>query len=157
MQATGSAWKGTCSIFINAPVDKVFSYIADLPRHSEWMPIESWEQWITSAGDTGEGTVFEAKYMTGSMRHDYFGAVTEFVPNKRFSYRLRSGRDVSHRSFDFESQGEGTLLTHHVRLTLAPLKWIVFPILRLRQHGMSMKALNNIKARMEETPEGKAA
>ena len=121
------------------------------------MPVKPWEQWITSAGDVKEGTTFEARQPTASGRHDCFDAVTEFIPHKRFAYRLRSGNDAIYRSFDLQSQGEGTLVTLQGRLKLSPLRWIAFPILHLSQHRMGMKALDDIKTQIETMRQAKAA
>ena len=72
-------------ITINAPAEKVFSYVADLPRHSEWAkhPLKV-EQ--TSSGPVGQGATF--KSVGHEMGRDNEEAVTisEYQPNERLVY-----------------------------------------------------------------------
>ena len=72
-------------IVVNAPPDKVFSYLADFTRHHEWtaQPVRI-EQ--TSQGPVGRDTTFSSRnrFMGRDLEDKLI--VTEFVPNQRLVY-----------------------------------------------------------------------
>ena len=70
---------------VNAPVEKVFHYLADFSRHHEWTrhPVKI-EQ--TSAGPVGAGSTFTSRnHFMGRELEDKL-TVTEFVPSERLVY-----------------------------------------------------------------------
>ncbi len=72
-------------ITISAPAEKVFSYLADFPRHSEWaqhrLKIEQ-----TSQGPVGQGTTFKSVGHQFGRDNEDTVTVTEFVPNQKIVY-----------------------------------------------------------------------
>ena len=87
-------------ISISAPAERVFTYVADFPRHGEWagssLQIEK-----TSEGPVGAGATFKSVgRQFGRDNHDNL-TVKEFVPNEKIV---------------FESVGDAGLLQHHFLL-----------------------------------------
>lgn len=72
-------------ITISAPADRVFSYLADFPRHSEWaahrLKIEP-----TSQGAVGQGTKFKSVGHQFGRDNEDTVTITEFVPNQKIVY-----------------------------------------------------------------------
>jgi len=72
-------------ITINAPAEKVFGYVADFPRHSEWaqhaLKVEQ-----TSGGPVGMGTTFKSVGHQFGRDNEDTVTITEFVPNQKIVY-----------------------------------------------------------------------
>ena len=72
-------------IVINASADKVFSYLAEFPRHSEWaqhkLKVEQ-----TSQGPVGQGTTFKSVGHQFGRDNEDTVTITEFVPNQKIVY-----------------------------------------------------------------------
>ncbi len=51
---------GEISIVIQAPTQKVYEYLSDLGRHSEWVENLA-KVWQVSPGKIGVGTIFRAQ------------------------------------------------------------------------------------------------
>ena len=85
---------------IGVSAEKVFAYLADFPRHSEWadVPLKI-EQ--TSDGPVGQGTTF--KSVGHQLGRDFEGEVTitEFAPNEKLA---------------FEAKGDAFHFRHHLLL-----------------------------------------
>ena len=105
---------------IDAPVEKVFDYLADFLRHSEWadVPLKI-EQ--TSGGPVGQGTTF--KSVGHQLGRDFKGevTVTEFVPNEKLAFEAKG--DTFHFRHHFllhEEEGRTRLtkVTEPLRLSL---------------------------------------
>jgi uncharacterized membrane protein len=168
-------WTGT--ITIDAPVETVYSYLADLPRHCEWaQTLERME--LQRAGDAdGIG----ARYLTFERqafqndrqpreslaeRQGFKGKtlaeVRELVPNRRIAWhshpvpRMGIHADIS---FDLApAPGGGTTLTQRIAMHQAALVMLLFrPVFRMGKEEMARKSdaqyqgsLRNIRAILEE-------
>ncbi len=85
------------SILVDAPVEKVFRYLADFERHPEWVnKLVSIRK--TSPGPVGVGSTFETRSMERRGPSQTLGGelvevpgeieVTQFVANKRFVFEV---------------------------------------------------------------------
>lgn len=138
-------------VTINAPADKVYQYLLDFPRHSEWAahPLK-----LTQAGSgpVAAGTRFDSVgHMMGKDFHDQV-EVTEAVPNERIAFEVDSGNNRLRYRFTLRPQGNGTALTKSVE----PLKMgfpfvVIDPVLAIT--GQIKKGvqgdLERIKAKLE--------
>ncbi len=90
---------GEAETVADAPVDRVFSYLADFTRYPEWF--SGWrigklmDVRQTSLGPVGEGSTFDwliRSYMGegGHMTKWYGVKVTAFVPNRRIEFELET-------------------------------------------------------------------
>src|SRR3972149_3930304 len=98
-------------IVINAPAEKVFSYLADLTRHSEWaQPGHRLEIEKTSGGPIGQGTVFRSVGHQFGRNEDTV-TITEYVPNQRIVYESAGNAGLMRHTFELtpaEGGGQGT-------------------------------------------------
>jgi uncharacterized protein YndB with AHSA1/START domain len=169
-------WQG--SVDIAAPVDKVYAYLADFPKHCEWaQTLEAMEQ--TKPGDVrGVGAVYKTterqalqadRPPRGPMPEGAFKGtteceVTELVPNSRIAWRAHPkpvGMGVhAEMSFDLKPVDPNT--THLVQNVKFHQAWLTDQIFRkivfrkmmanaeTKQEAQWQGSLNNIKAIMEE-------
>jgi len=104
------------SIFINAPVEKVF----DLALHQERIP-----EWLAGMeavhdvppGPPEVGTTYKWTYNMSGMRFQGTNTVTEIVPNARFVVQSTGGID-STWIWTYEPREGGTLLTCEMSYTV---------------------------------------
>jgi uncharacterized protein YndB with AHSA1/START domain len=106
----------THSIYIEAPVEKVFDWYKD-PRNSQMLGTEPRLQ-LTQVHVTekGLGTFWVASMTLPGFRVEFFGVFTEFVPNKRIveRYSLPFEGTWTH-TFDPEGSGTRVTLQRHPR------------------------------------------
>jgi uncharacterized membrane protein len=94
---------------INAPSDKIFDYVADFPRHSEWAQ-NNLEVTPSSSGAIAVGSTFNTVgHALGAQRESQ--TVTEYVPGKRFAFESTGALGITRNSFDLAPDGSGTRLT----------------------------------------------
>lgn len=139
------------SIYIDAPVEKVFDYCAN-PRASwstgsEQMSAELLDVTMTKEG---VGTYYSWAMKFAGLRYEGFDVYTEFVPNKRFVDRS-SASFAGTWTYDFEPEGSGTRLTvqrHPASFwALPPVDWFSD---RVFVAPNTRKMLEAVKAEMEK-------
>jgi uncharacterized protein YndB with AHSA1/START domain len=119
---------------VNAPVETVFSYLADFSRHREWTqhPVQI-EQ--TTPGSVGAGTTFTSRNrFLGRELADRL-KVTEFAPNERLVYEADGDTGGFRHIFRVAPANGGTRVTKGIETLrqtligrlLAPLFLIVAP------------------------------
>ena len=93
------------SVLINRPVEEVFAYVANLENGGEWQTdVQELKQ--TSEGPLGVGTVWQEVRQLLGRRVEQSNKITEYEPNKKFSYR-QSGTVPVEAMITFESVAEG--------------------------------------------------
>ena len=146
-------------------MDAVFSYIADFQRHGEWDGDQDLEVSRVSPGLVAVGVTCERH----GIRHVPVGrgltrpkplfrktTVTEFIPNKRLGFELKSHEGTAVIIFDVEPTDNGTQITKGsdvrilawsslLMLPLLPLVLILRPWLSWNQ----THHLRRIKVRVE--------
>lgn len=94
---------------IDAPADKVFAYVADFPRHSEWAQ-HNLEVMQTSSGTVGVGSTFSTVgHQFGTQRESQ--TVVDYSPGTRFAFESKGGLGVTLNAFDLAPADGGTRLT----------------------------------------------
>jgi len=97
-------------ITINAPADKVFSYLADFPRHSEWAQHQlKVEQ--TSQGLVGQGTTFKSVGHQFGRDNEDTVTITEFVPNQKIAYESMTKEGQFRHWVEIKAADGGSALT----------------------------------------------
>lgn len=169
-------WQGT--VDIHAPIDHVYAYLADFPKHCEWaQTLERMEQ--RAPGDArGVGAVYRT-YERQAMHADrpprgplpdkaFKGVteceVTELEPNQRIAWRahpvpITMGTSAQ-LTFDLEPLDAGrTRLTQTIRMRQSWLPSQIFARLVFKMNPAEMErkgaaqwqaSLQNIKAILEE-------
>lgn len=134
---------------INAPREKVFAYVSDLEKHSEFSHCVEIRK--TSDGPVGVGTTYASvgKDMGRTVREKV--EVTEFKPNERFAWRTDGDMGMKFDwSFELKPQDGGTVLIER----LDPPKGVLAAILgalfanRLVRKQVT-ESLAKVKAKLE--------
>ena len=138
-------------ITVNAPVEKVFGYLADLSRHHEWA-LHGLEVSQTSEGPVVVGTTFQSRGRMWGLDIRNENVVTEFVPNHRIVFESVSPGGRFCNAFTIEEHGATTLLVKQVEVVqpsmlLWPLVRFGFPLVAGRRLDQD---LQRIKAKLED-------
>ena len=100
-------------ITINAPTDRVFTYLADFPRHSEWAAHPLRIQKVTE-GPVGPGATFTSVgHQFGRDSEDKI-TVSELVPNEKIAFDSEGVAGRFRHYFLLEEEDGGTRLTKGV-------------------------------------------
>jgi uncharacterized protein YndB with AHSA1/START domain len=133
---------------INAAPEKVFEYVADMPRHSEWGQHDLTVN-QTSAGAAGVGSTF------ASVAHQ-FGVqketqtVVDYTPGKRFAFDATGSIGTVRHAFELEPVGGGTKVTKTMEIFKPSLMARVMgPIIRSKTKAGLAVDLERIKAKLE--------
>ena len=140
-------------IVINAPAEKVFSYLADLTRHSEWaQPGHRLEIEKTSDGPIGQGTVFRSVGHQFGRNEDTV-TITEYVPNQRIVYQSDGKAGVMRHTFELTPADGGVQVTKGFEAVQAKFPFSLFlPIVSaFVLPGALNGDLQRIKAKLEES------
>ena len=171
-------WEGM--VHVAAPIESVYRYLADLPRHREWaQSVERME-----LQQPGDATGIGARYLTferqalhadrqphqslsdrDGVRETTLAEVLELVPNQRIAWHAHSVPRRNIRAdiaFDLTpAPGAGTMVTQRIsmRLSLSAqlLALLLFrcspATIRARSEAQWRASLDNIKAILEEPAE----
>lgn len=112
---------------INAPAEKVFKYLSEIPRHTEWaahkLEIEPASQGAVAVGSTFACVGHEMGTHRGQV------TVTELVPNSKLAYEAEDDTGRFRHHFLLEEEGGATRLTKGVEpLRLSLLFKILSPV-----------------------------
>ncbi len=141
----------TQQITVQATPEKVFAYLADLTRHTEWakeghkLEIEK-----TSEGPLGEGSVFHSVgYQFG--RNENTVTITEHVPNERIVYESEGNAGLIRHWFEISAGDDGVELTKGFEAVQAKFPFSLFlPIVSAFTLPGTLKGdLERIKAKLE--------
>ncbi len=168
------SWEGT--ITIQAPVERVYRYLAELPRHAEWaQSVEGME--LLRAGDkSGVGARYRTAErqtwqtdrrprapLTGGGKGATLCEVRELVPDRRIAWHSWAPfpviKHLGDWSFDLASDGNGgTRLTQHACLSDnwagALVSKLMFKTTPEKARAQWAASLQNIKTILEENVEG---
>lgn len=137
------------SITINAPVEKVFAYIADPTSEPEWLP-GSVEVKDVTLTEQGVGSHWRWVYKMWGLRFEGESTTLEYIPNQRIVTQSKGGI-VSTWTYTFEPHDGGTKSSVVVEYTIpVPVLGKMAEALVLKQTEREADlAAANIKARME--------
>lgn len=176
-------WQG--SVEINAPVERVYAYLADFPKHCEWAQTLERMEFRNPGNAAGIGAVYRTyekqAFQTdrpprGAMPAKAFNGVTEceiteLRPSSRIAWKAHPapvGMGIhAEMAFDLAPLDGGrtrvtqTIAMHQPWLMLQLFSRLVF---KTNPAGMEAKAqaqwqasLDNVKAVLEESPASAAA
>jgi uncharacterized protein YndB with AHSA1/START domain len=138
-------------IEVNAPAEKVFTYVADISRHGEWgNPSQKLQVQKTSEGPVGQGSTFKSVGQQFGTQNDEV-TITEFAPNQRVVYESKGKAGHIRHTFDVAAAGGGTQLTKSFEVVKAAFPFVIFqPIVQAFLLPGNLKAdLERIKAKVE--------
>jgi uncharacterized membrane protein len=135
---------------INAPADKVFSYLADFPRHSEWakhkLQIEQ-----SSAGAVGQGTMFKSVGHEMGRANEETVTITEFRSGERITYEVQGKAGHFRHWIQLSPADGGVEVTKGLEVVKANFPYnMLFPVMApfVVPSGLSGD-LERIKAKVE--------
>jgi hypothetical protein len=135
-------------IFINAAPDRVFDYVADMPRHSEWAQHDL-QVTQTSQGGAGVGTTFASVgHQFGTQRETQ--TVVDYTPGARFAFDAKGSIGIVRHAFDLAAMDGGTKVTKSMEVTKpSMMARIMAPMIgKQTKKGLAVD-LERIKARLE--------
>lgn len=142
----------THQVLVNAPLQSVFDYVADLTRHPEWsggeLKIEAVTPGPIALGKEyrSRGEVAIQKSRPNTVR------VTDYEPPQKFGFVANDPDfgDVSH-VFTFIEQNGAVLITRTMTLSLNPIVALAFRlfIYPLIGHPSMEKSLASLKTKLE--------
>lgn len=139
-------------ITINAPAEKVFSYLADIQRHSEWTREQhKVEIQKTSDGPVGQGATFKSVGHQFGKNEDVL-TITEYTPNTRLVVEANGNAGLIRHSFDLMPSDSGVQVTKGCDIVQPkfPLS-VLQPVLRaFVLPGALSGDLRRIKERVEQ-------
>ena len=135
------------TITINAPVDKVFNYIADPMTGIDWVPSMTN---VKDVSGSGVGQYHRWTYKMAGILFDGETTTTEHVPNERIVTQSKGGL-TSTFIFDFGAHDGGTMLKLVIEYTVPVpvLGKIAEKIVLRRNEREADLAMTNIKEAME--------
>jgi Polyketide cyclase / dehydrase and lipid transport len=97
---------------INAPADRVWALVSDLPRMGEWSPENTGGKWVKGATGPGLGAVFKGTNKNGVRRWSTTVTVIACEPSKVFEFAVTSGPlAVANWRYEFEETTAGCRVT----------------------------------------------
>ena len=116
---------------INAPVEQLFSYLADITRHAEWgkaghkLEIEK-----TSEGPISQGSTFRSVGHQFGRNEDTV-TITEYVTDQRIVYEAEGNAGTIRHSFDLAPVDRGVQVTKGFDIVQAKFPFSIFaPIVK---------------------------
>jgi carbon monoxide dehydrogenase subunit G len=103
------------SMEIKASPGKVFAFTTDFRNFAKWQEGVG-EVAQKPDGPSQSDTTFTLTRMLLGQRIEAAGAVTEFMPDRRFAFRTTSGPAQLNMAMDYESIPGGTRLTIHLEV-----------------------------------------
>lgn len=161
-------WTGT--VFIAAPVEQVYAYLVDLPRHAEWAQSVQRLALVRAGDHTGVGAVYRSaerqgwqanrrpfEPLTGGVPGDTMCELIEAIPERRIAWRswapVPGVRHEGWYAFEFAPADGGTALTQTASLRD---NWLgdlvsryVFKTTAAKAHAQWTASLRNIKLILE--------
>ena len=139
----------TKQIVVNAPAEKVFEYLADLPRHSEWaahrLKIEP-----VSDGPTAAGSRFKSTGHQFGLDSVDDVTVAEYLPPQRLALDVSSKDGRFRHTFALQPEGSGTRLTKSFDILQSNLVMkLTAPVIMLLAPKVLGDDLKRIKAKLE--------
>ena len=129
--------RAEASLVINCPINKVFAYLADIPRGTEWQS-ELLEVHLTSNGPVGIGTTLkEVRRLLGRNLETAF-TVTDYEPDFRLGFKSTSGPIPMRAYYTLDGKGDGTKVTLTVEAELTGVFKMAEPLV-----------VNNAKRQMD--------
>ena len=144
----------TYTVHVNAPPEKVFNYVVDLTRHSEWsggpLKVEA-----LTPGPIAVGSLYRSQGdLPGQKDRINELRVTQYQPPMRFAFVAKDPTfgQVNHE-FSFTAADGGTRVARSVTMVVSPLMAFMSRFLTEPLVGRPMmnRAMSNLKTEMEKS------
>jgi uncharacterized membrane protein len=98
------------SVVINQPVEKVFEFVTNINNNPKWQT-DILELKLTTEGPLGLGSMYHCVNRFMGRRIETVGIITDYEPDNRCAFRIKSGTVTGESSFLFEPVNGGTKFT----------------------------------------------
>jgi uncharacterized protein YndB with AHSA1/START domain len=143
----GPSWK----VFIEAPPDRVYQYVAEVGQHGEWA--SEADAMVVSAEEDGEPVVGKTYRAEGTLlgkRNPSTVTITALNPPKTIEIEAVDSSGISGHVFTLTPQDGGTLVTRQIYGVKQPLLGPIFFIIFKRKIDVNFnRALNRLKSKLE--------
>ena len=138
----------TAQLTINAPASKVFDYVSDLTKLTEWGSFST-NVVQTSSGPVGVGSTFDTSGKQFGKHTDKV-TVTEYEPGKKFTVEVTGDAGDVRNWFELEDLGATTRVTKGQEFTKPAMSTRIFsPVVRKLAPKGLLKDLEKIKEKIE--------
>lgn len=139
------------SVTINAPVERVFAYIADVERQPEWIGA------VTSvsradSGPIGVGSTFTLSLSYMGKSADAVQEITKFEPNRAIIQSTTSGPIATQITLLVEPAGSGTLVRNITEADISSLGRLAGPIVTRTINRQLETDLQTLREILERDP-----
>lgn len=97
---------------IDAPAERVWTMVADLPRMAEWSPENAGATWLRGATGPVPGATFSGSNENGNKKWKTSGTIVDADPGRLLSFRIKAkGFKVAEWRYAFETTATGCRVT----------------------------------------------
>src|SRR5436190_1546853 len=137
-------------IEIKAPPAKVFSYVANLPKHGEWGSHKV-QVTPTSSGPIAVGATFEGVGHQMGAHRDRL-TITEYTPSQRLAFESSGDAGTVRHVFEVTPSNGGARLSKSMEVIKPSfMTRLMAPLIAMTGPKMLAKDLERIKERVESS------
>jgi hypothetical protein len=147
------------SAVIEAPAERIYALVADLPRMGEWSPECRQVEWLDGSNGPAEGATFIGHNKggpAGLMKWSRRGRVLAAAPGREFAFVTEEGgRESTEWRYRLEAVPEGTRVTESYAVHWIPTwaRIVDVPTNRARELRLAMQhTLEQLKGAAEASP-----
>ncbi len=119
--------RAEASLVINCPIDKMFAYLSDISKGTEWQS-GLLEVQQTSSGLVGVGTTLkEVRRLLGRSLETAF-TITEYEPDLKLGFKSTTGQIPMSAYYNLEAEAGGTKITVTVEAELTGIFRMTEPL-----------------------------
>jgi uncharacterized membrane protein len=97
-------------VIINRPIEEVFSFVSNIENYIQWQSGVI-EAKLTSEGPLGLGSTYKYSAKLLGRKIENNGKYTEYIPNKKITFKGTSGPFPGQGTYSFENVNGGTKLS----------------------------------------------
>jgi uncharacterized protein YndB with AHSA1/START domain len=136
------------SVKINAPLEKVYAFVADGTQNQKWRPSVMDIALASGQPGTVGATYKQGLKGPGGRRMDGDYTITDYVPNKSLSFQVIAGPAHPRGRFELEPEEGGTRLKFELDLETKGVQKLLDPVIAATMRK-EVEALGNLKRYLE--------
>src|SRR5580700_9036908 len=144
------------SAVIEAPAERIYALVADLPRMGEWSPECRQVEWLDGSTGPAEGATFIGHNKggpAGLMKWSRRGRVLAAAPGREFAFVTEEGgRESTEWRYRFEPVDEGTRVTESYEVQWIPA-WARMLDIPTNRHRELREAMRHTLGRLKTAAE----
>jgi len=137
------------TITIHRPIDDVFNFVADYHNNVKWQTGVITAE-FTSPGSIRVGTTYKYDAAFMGRKMETTGELTVYDPPKKIAWKSTSGPFPMSGSTNFESVGEGTLVTDIIEAEPGGFFKLAGPLLAKQMESQTGNDMKKLKENLEK-------